>query len=151
MYNRRDRDPPVQLALDISKDTSDHDDSPPPLGSIMTDISVPFPVLHQQELCHLSGNYCVAIEATVSVAANVSKMLVMAYYPDWIGDSFPPSKIDFSRFDWIDFAFAVPTADGNLAWDDPVSGPVLLDQLVTSAHDQNSSVKLSIGGWTGSK
>ncbi|KAF9569320.1 glycoside hydrolase [Agrocybe pediades] len=78
-------------------------------------------------------------------------MLVMAYYPDWMGDSFPPSKIDFQRFDWIDFAFAVPKADASLAWDDPVSGPTLLEELVTSAHSHNSYVKLSIGGWTGSR
>ncbi|KAF8914018.1 glycoside hydrolase, partial [Gymnopilus junonius] len=74
----------------------------------------------------------------------------MGYYPDWLGYDFPPTKIDFRRFDWIDFAFAVPNADATLSWDDP-SAPGLLDKLVSTAHSQGSKVKLSIGGWTGSK
>jgi chitinase len=79
------------------------------------------------------------------------RMLVMGYYPDWVGEEFPPNKIDFKRFDWIDFAFAVPNADYTLSWDDPESSPTLLSQLVSTAHSQGSKVKLSIGGWTGSK
>jgi len=80
-----------------------------------------------------------------------SKMLVMAYYPDWIGSDFPPDKIDFSRFDWIDFAFAVPNSDFHLEWDEPKSGSALLKELVLAAHAQGAKAKLSIGGWTGSK
>ncbi|KAH9482401.1 Chitinase A1 [Psilocybe cubensis] len=74
----------------------------------------------------------------------------MAYYPDWVGSTFPPTRIDFKRVDWIDFAFAVPTEDFSLTWDDP-TGPTLLEDLVSSAHSMGAKVKLSIGGWTGSK
>lgn len=77
-------------------------------------------------------------------------MLVMGYYPDWLSSSLLPARIDFQRFDWIDFAFAVPSANATLSWDDP-SAPGLLDKLVFAAHSQGSKVKLSIGGWTGSK
>ncbi|KIM46067.1 glycoside hydrolase family 18 protein [Hebeloma cylindrosporum] len=80
-----------------------------------------------------------------------SKMLVMAYYPDWIGSDFPPNKIDFSRFDWIDFAFAVPNSDFDLKWDEPKNASALLKELVLVAHTQGAKAKLSIGGWTGSK
>jgi chitinase len=80
-----------------------------------------------------------------------SKMLVMAYYPDWIASDFPPNKTDFSRFDWIDFAFAVPNSNFDLEWDEPKRAPTLLKALVHSAHAQGAKVKLSIGGWTGSK
>ncbi|EIN10400.1 glycoside hydrolase [Punctularia strigosozonata HHB-11173 SS5] len=75
----------------------------------------------------------------------------MAYYPDWAGDGFPPEKIDFGRFDWIDFAFALPAEDMSLTWDDSDSAPTLLDRLVEHAHTAGKKVKLSIGGWTGSK
>lgn len=75
----------------------------------------------------------------------------MAYYPDWASYSLPPEKIDFARFDWIDFAFALPDQSFALAWDDPVNAPALLQRLVTSAHDAGKHVKLSIGGWTGSQ
>jgi len=80
-----------------------------------------------------------------------SKKLVMAYYPDWVGDSFPPEKIDMTRFDWIDFAFAVPNSKFALTWDEPKKGPDLLKRLVTRAHANGTKVKLSLGGWTGSK
>jgi hypothetical protein len=75
----------------------------------------------------------------------------MAYYPDWADSDFPPEKIDFDRFDWIDFAFALPDSNFNLTWDDPIGAPSLLSRLVTAAHSKNKYVKLSVGGWTGSK
>ncbi|KAJ7129540.1 glycoside hydrolase, partial [Mycena epipterygia] len=74
----------------------------------------------------------------------------MAYYPDWAGPSFPPEKVDFDRFDWIDFAFALPAKDFSLTWDDP-GAPKLLARLATAAHSKGKKVKLSVGGWTGSQ
>lgn len=76
---------------------------------------------------------------------------VMVYYPDWAAAAFPPEKIDFNRIDWIDFAFAIPDAKLNLGWDGSDDAPKLLDRLVTAAHARGKKVKLSIGGWTGSK
>ncbi len=85
------------------------------------------------------------------VATPPSKRLVMAYYPDWVGGTFPPEKIDFKRFDWIDFAFAVPDASYGLTWEDAKNAPDLLKRLVVGAHANGAKVKLSLGGWTGSK
>lgn len=79
-----------------------------------------------------------------------SKPLVMAYYPDWVGQDLPPEQIDFARYDWLDFAFAYPNSRFELAWDDD-DAPSLLLRLVTAARGTNARVKLSIGGWTGSK
>ncbi|KAI0683604.1 glycoside hydrolase [Cytidiella melzeri] len=75
----------------------------------------------------------------------------MAYYPDWAASTFPPENIDFSRFDWIDFAFAVPTENFGLGWDGDGNTPDLLRRLVSAAHQSGKRVKLSVGGWTGSK
>ena len=80
-----------------------------------------------------------------------SRILVMGYYPDWAYPAFPPENIDFRRYDWIDFAFALPDADFSLVWDDMDSGPKLLERLVIAAHAGGSKVKLSVGGWTGSQ
>lgn len=79
--------------------------------------------------------------------------MVMAYYPDWAASSFPPEQVDFKRFDWIDFAFALPgpAPKFNLTWDDPDVAPGLLKRLVANAHSNRKKVKLSIGGWTGSQ
>jgi hypothetical protein len=81
----------------------------------------------------------------------LSTILVMGYYPAWAYPAFPPENIDFRRFNWIDFAFALPDADFALVWDDMDNGPKLLERLVTAAHAGGSKVKLSIGGWTGSQ
>lgn len=80
-----------------------------------------------------------------------SRMLMMCYYPDWAYPGFPPEKIDFGRFDWVDFAFAWPNEDFALTWDNKDIGPKLLARLVSAAHARGSKVKLSIGGWTGSQ
>lgn len=84
-------------------------------------------------------------------ASDRLNLLVMGYYPDWVGPLFPPEKIDFDRFDWIDFAFAVPDETFNLTWDNPEESPSVLKRLVAAAHAKNSKIKLSIGGWSGSK
>ncbi|KZT12531.1 glycoside hydrolase family 18 protein [Laetiporus sulphureus 93-53] len=75
----------------------------------------------------------------------------MAYYPDWAAPAFPPEKVDFGRFDWIDFAFAVPDENFNLTWDGSSEAPDLLTRLVAAAHNSGTKVKLSVGGWTGSQ
>ncbi|KAG5724966.1 Chitinase A1 [Termitomyces sp. T112] len=75
--------------------------------------------------------------------------LVMAYYPDWV--DIRPEDVPFHLFDWIDFAFALPTNSMGLTWDNPDSAPEKLHQLVSRAHSCGTKVKLSVGGWTGSK
>ncbi|KAH9853558.1 glycoside hydrolase [Lenzites betulinus] len=75
----------------------------------------------------------------------------MGYYPDWAGETFPPEKIDFTRFDWVDFAFAVPGAAFGLSWDGADDAPALLARVVALAHAAGKKVKLSVGGWDGSR
>ncbi|KAK4705493.1 chitinase, partial [Phenoliferia sp. Uapishka_3] len=77
-------------------------------------------------------------------------MISAAYYPDWDGDLVPPSAVDFSLFDLIDFAFAVPTSDYNVEFTQDNSGD-LLSELVKYAHGNNTKVLISVGGWTDSE
>ena len=74
--------------------------------------------------------------------------LMMAYYPGWVANEFPPERIDFSRFDWIDYAFAEPNENFAFAlgWEGSI-----LSRLVNVAHKNGKKVKLSVGGWDGSK
>ena len=76
--------------------------------------------------------------------------LVAAYYPDWESSVVSPESIDFSKFDWIDFAFVTLTKNLSLTFDDS-SSPTLLSRLVNAAHSKGSKVKISIGGWDGSR
>ncbi|KAK0490833.1 glycoside hydrolase family 18 protein [Armillaria novae-zelandiae] len=73
----------------------------------------------------------------------------MAYYPSWAEDDCSPETINYGLYDWIDFAFAIPDEHFNLTWDD--AAPGLLARLVNFAHGNGTKVKLSIGGWDGSR
>ncbi|CUA69068.1 Chitinase 4 [Candida albicans SC5314] [Rhizoctonia solani] len=75
---------------------------------------------------------------------------VATYFPDWTADEFPPERIDFERFTWIDFAFAVLDENRQLVFTSDNSEDIL-NRLVRAAHAHGSRVKLSIGGWTGSR
>ena len=119
-----------------------------------------------------------ATTTSAAPSATVSpdeKMLSGAYYPSWVIDTLPPSKINYAMFDIINFgkplsprfefstsvaaqtdlppslrvtAFAIPTWDGIVTLDD-WSGSTLV-QVVQGAHAHGTKVALSIGGWTDS-
>ncbi|KAG8218613.1 glycoside hydrolase family 18 protein [Butyriboletus roseoflavus] len=71
---------------------------------------------------------------------------IMSYYPDWA----PPEHIDYSLFDVVIFAFALPDQHFQLSWDND-QAPVMLTNLVSVAHAASAKISLSIGGWTGSR
>ncbi|KAK7060515.1 hypothetical protein VNI00_001280 [Paramarasmius palmivorus] len=84
-------------------------------------------------------------------SASRIKPLVMTYYSDWLSDVLPPEDIDYTLFDWIDWAFLLPTEHLAVTFDDAENCPRLLKRLVASAHASGSKVKASVGGWTGSR
>ncbi|EGG06430.1 family 18 glycoside hydrolase [Melampsora larici-populina 98AG31] len=75
---------------------------------------------------------------------------IATYYPDWNLDVLAPEQIDYSKYDLIAFAFAIPTEDFSIKFtqDDSIQ---TLDKLVKYAHGNHTLVCLSIGGWDGSK
>ncbi|KAJ7169103.1 glycoside hydrolase [Mycena crocata] len=76
--------------------------------------------------------------------------LAAAYYPDWSADAFPPEGLDYSKFDILFFAFAVPNSSSTLTWDS--GSQAILKRLVASAKSSGRGTKivLSVGGWGGS-
>ncbi|KAJ6589903.1 glycoside hydrolase family 18 protein [Mycena vulgaris] len=86
-------------------------------------------------------------EELISAAA---KFIAAAYYPSWTADSFPPEKLDYSKFDILFFAFAIPSSSSTLTWDSATQA--ILKRLVSSAKKSGKGTKvvLSVGGWTGS-
>ena len=102
--------------------------------------------------------------------APLTNPVIATYYPDWAYESMTPEQVDFTRFDWVDFgspsshlsilsdqltyspssAFAIPTSSFGLEFTQDNS-PALLNRLVSQAHTARKRVKLSVGGWSGSK
>ncbi|KDN39765.1 glycoside hydrolase family 18 protein [Tilletiaria anomala UBC 951] len=58
----------------------------------------------------------------------------------------PPESIDFSRYDIIYFAFAVPSSSFGVSFTDGGSRS-LLQRLVNAAHASQTKVILALGGW----
>lgn len=104
-----------------------------------------------------------------SATPNADEPIVGTYYTDWTGSQFPPSSIDFDKFNLILYctlifyfyvneyilirsllAFAIPDEQGNLVFEDD-SSKTLLKDVVDAAHGKSKKTVLTIGGWTGSK
>ncbi|KAJ6593440.1 glycoside hydrolase family 18 protein [Mycena capillaripes] len=87
-----------------------------------------------------------AEELLVAAATSISA----AYYPSWSADSFSPEKLDYSKFDILFFAFAIPNSSSTLSWD--AATQAMLKRLVANAKISGNGTKivLSVGGWTGS-
>jgi GH18 family chitinase len=66
---------------------------------------------------------------------------VVGYMPAWQGSV---EEIAFARLTHVNYAFALPTADGGLQ---PVQDLPKLRSLVTRAHENRVRVLISIGGW----
>ncbi|RCH91400.1 hypothetical protein CU097_002209 [Rhizopus azygosporus] len=77
------------------------------------------------------------------------KPVVIGYYPNW-NDRFPVTKIDFSKFTHIHYAFAIIVNGSVPVWENPQKANAQLTKLVTMAHKHKVKVLLSTGGWTGS-
>jgi len=68
---------------------------------------------------------------------------VIGYYPDWEPDKL--DRIDFDVVTHINYAFAIPTEDGDIL---PFENEELLKKLINQAHDNNVKVMMSVGGWS---
>jgi chitinase len=76
--------------------------------------------------------------------------IATAWYPSWVATKFPPSKISWSQYNSMTFAFALTSPDpSSIVFSDDSDKTVLTD-FVTEAKKNNVKALLSIGGWTGS-
>ncbi|EST06786.2 Glycoside hydrolase, family 18, catalytic domain protein [Kalmanozyma brasiliensis GHG001] len=86
------------------------------------------------------------------VAVNITgtgATIMAAYWADWTASTLPPTSIDFTHFDILNYAFALPTSSFDLSLPTDPSGS-LLRRFVAACRGGNTRAVLSIGGWGGS-
>lgn len=76
-------------------------------------------------------------------AAGVKDFKVVAYYPSWKPQEI--DKIDYSIVTHINYAFAIPIAEGGLR---PLENEDVAKQIISKAHKRNVKVMLAVGGWS---
>ncbi|KAG1150656.1 hypothetical protein G6F37_001650 [Rhizopus arrhizus] len=101
--------------------------------------------------------------SSVSQASPVSKLqgrdissdkVVVGYFPNWLYGRYTPSKIDFSKYTHIYYAFAIQNTASSPTWSD--SGvfdsyvAYGFPKLISLAHAAGTKVLVSVGGWSGS-
>ncbi|KAI7904799.1 glycoside hydrolase superfamily [Cokeromyces recurvatus] len=86
----------------------------------------------------------------LTVQAIESKKVAIGYFPNWLGDSYPISRIQFDKLTHIHYAFAIMVKGAVPEWTDPQLVETQLAELVTAAHKRKTKVLISLGGWTGS-
>ncbi|PWN42750.1 glycoside hydrolase [Ceraceosorus guamensis] len=74
-------------------------------------------------------------------------MVSAGYWADWTAGTLAPEKIDWTKFDFINFAFATPQSDASIKFSDGDRSTALLKRLISSAHANGKKVVLSLGGW----
>lgn len=67
---------------------------------------------------------------------------VVGYYPCWVPDQL--EKVDFSVLTHVNYAFAIPTAEGTLL---PLRNPETARKLVAAAHENGAKAMIVVGGW----
>jgi len=72
-----------------------------------------------------------------------TKFKVVGYYPSWQPGN--THKIQYNNLTHINYAFAIPTSDGDLL---PLENPDLARQIINDAHANGVKVLLAVGGWS---
>ena len=67
----------------------------------------------------------------------------VAYFPNWYGDVV--NNVPFSKLTHINYAFAIPTSDGNIR---DLGDTAIVNKLISTAHNNGVKVLIAVGGWS---
>lgn len=83
------------------------------------------------------------IDASEPQDTELTDFKVVGYYPSWSQNKL--NTVDFGVLTHVCYAFAIPTADGELR---DLENPDTASELILSAHMNGAKVLLSVGGWS---
>lgn len=67
----------------------------------------------------------------------------VAYFPNWHGDVV--NDVPFSKLTHINYAFAIPTSEGNIR---DIEDTEVVNKLISMAHNNGVKVLVAVGGWS---
>ena len=76
--------------------------------------------------------------------SGMDQFKVVGYAPNWYGAEYL-DQIDYSQVTHLIYAFAIPTAEGEIR---PLDDGGFMTALVKKAHENNVKVCIAIGGWS---
>ncbi|MDB5273640.1 MAG: large protein [Chitinophagaceae bacterium] len=85
---------------------------------------------------------CLVFLTCLGIALSATAQRTIGYMPYWAGDV---SQIQYSKLTHLNYAFALPTANGSIK---AIDDPTRFRSLVSLAHASNVKVLISIGGWS---
>lgn len=83
-----------------------------------------------------------AIYAPDALVSKPTDFKVVGYFPSWKEDT---SKLRYDVLTHINYAFAIPTAEGGLR---PLENAAVAQQIIQQAHHSGCKVLLAVGGWS---
>src|SRR5262245_4260996 len=78
-----------------------------------------------------------------SPVTGICQLRVVAYYPGWIKNKLPASRVKFEYITHVNHAFAWPLADGGIR----AYGEIDHAELIAAAHQTGRKILISLGGW----
>lgn len=85
----------------------------------------------------------VPIDASSPKSTDTAAFKVVGYYPSWAPDGL--AKVDFNVLTHVNYAFAIPTAEGGLM---PLENADTAKKLIDAAHKNGAKVLIAVGGWS---
>ncbi|KAF8598082.1 glycoside hydrolase [Ceratobasidium sp. AG-I] len=86
--------------------------------------------------------------AAVTTPAAAKAPVSAAWYASWHAADVPLANVSWSKYTSVKYSFALTTPDVSFV---NITDPEVFKDFVSTAHANNCSASISIGGWTGSR
>ncbi|CAE6390033.1 unnamed protein product [Rhizoctonia solani] len=86
-------------------------------------------------------------QETSAPAAKPKEPVAATWFASWHANDFPLANVSWNKYTTVSYSFAVTTPNISFV---NISDPEVFKDFVSTAHTNNVSATISVGGWTGS-